>query len=323
MENLQAAEQNPHRLVNKEGISYANQIVVATNCLYRNYRALYEGEQRSMEDTDGVRGDLALELFKKATGVGVRVVVCDGGSSADFQSALEGFKDHGLMVVGSDVLPGRGPQRRSVFEAAAKLTGGRVIVYTQAEKSPLLNNFPEICKPILEDGADIVIPSRNSELFEQTYPRYMKDSEIKVKNTYNRLMKRYGLLEETENFDWFFGPVAFKNDPEIVSLFLKRYELKASIRSRRGAQPNPELHSNAHYFPIIEALFKRKRVISVETSFEYPRLQRINEESPEKIVDFMERRQKDADAYRLEAIHFLAFLRGDPGSKIKEVTSLP
>lgn len=56
MENLRAAE-------DKENIPHADQIVVVTNCLYRDYRVLSNGEQRDLADTDGIRGDLALELF--------------------------------------------------------------------------------------------------------------------------------------------------------------------------------------------------------------------------------------------------------------------
>ena len=133
-------------------------------------------------------------------------------------------------------------------------------------------------------------------------------------------MHKAGILPKDQNFDWFFGPLVFKNDPEIVSYFLKEYSLKSPIRSRVGAQPNPEQHSDGHYFPIIEALFNGKRVVSVEIPFVYPKTQRDNEMSPERLAQFQQRRKLDASAYRLEALHFLEYLRGNPNSKIQQIS---
>lgn len=304
--------------VDTERIPYGDRIVVATNYLYKDYRVLPNGEQRNPADTDGIRGDLALELLNKAISLGVRIVVSDGGSSPKFISALEEFKNKGLTVVCSDV-PERGPQRRKAFETATLLPDGRVIVYTQPEKVSLIDRLVEISKPILEGNADIVIPKRNPELFEQSYPDYMRKSELKVNATYNWLMRKAGLMTKDESFDWFFGPIVFKNDPEIVAFFLKGYEIENAIRSRAKAKPDPEMHSDGHYFPVIEALFKKMSVVSVEVPFVYPATQKANEMSPERLTAFREKRLLDADAYRLEAIHFLEFLKGNPRSQIREI----
>lgn len=301
-----------------ETIPPGSVIVLTTNFLYRNYKPTKEAEQRDTADTDGIRGDLALESLNKALSLGVRIVASDGGSSPDFLSALEILMNRGLTLVRSGA-PQRGPQRRKAFETATLLPGGRVIVYTQPEKVSLMGRLVEISRPILEGNADIVIPKRNPELFEQSYPGYMTESELKVNKTYDWLMRRANLITKNESFDWFFGPVVFRNDPEIVALFLKRYELKDVIRSRAGAELDPEMHSDGHYFPIIKALFLEKRVASVEIPFVYPPMQRANEMSPEKIEDFKRRRKLDAAAYRLEAIHFLKFLKGNPRSKIREI----
>lgn len=303
-----------HLMELSRGLVGPDQIIIATSSLYRKYATLRSGEQRHLSDTDGIRGDLALELFQKAAS---RAVVCDGGSSSDFLSALEKFQNQGLTVVRSTV-PGRGPQKRCAFEAAALESNCSVIVYTQPEKASLVNYLTEVSSPILEDKADIVIPKRNLDLFIQSYPEYMRQSELKVNATYDWLMKRENLMRENESFDWFFGPVAFRNTPKVLSLFLKQYEVDKSITSRTGAQINPEMHSDGHYFPIIEALFNGLRVVSVEIPFVYPPMQKANETSPELIEDFKKRRALDAVAYRLEAVHFLSFLRGDSRSKIKE-----
>lgn len=307
-----------NKSVYPEKISYGNQIVVATNCLYKDYRNLSD-EQREPGDTDGIRGDLALELIAKTLSSGVRIVVSDGGSSPEFHAALDKLTSEGLIVIDSDEI-GRGPQRRKAFETATLLPSSRVIVYTQSEKVSLVNHLVEISQPILEGNADIVIPKRNPELFEQSYPDYMRESELRVNKTYNWLMHKAKLLGKDQSLDWFFGPVVFRNDPEIVALFLKRYELNG-VRSRAGAILDPEMHSDGHYFPIIEALFLQKRVASVEVPFVYPPMQRANEMSPQKIEDFKRRRLLDGAAYRLEALHFLAYLRGNKKSLIREIKS--
>lgn len=301
----------------REKIPFADKIVVATNFLYRNYHRLAEGEQREIGDTDGIRGDLAIQSLSKAINQGIQVVAADGGSSKEFLSALERFNKGLLILVDTKETPGRGPQRRAAFEVASHLSGKKAIVYFQPEKDSLMDFLAEITQPIIDGSADVVVPARTPDLFEKLYPPYMRESELAVNKTYNYLMHRAGLLPENENLDWFFGPVVFKNDPEIVALFLKKYKVEGSVRSRIEVTPNPEMHSDGHFFPIIEALFNKRPVVSVEIPFVYPQAQRANEMSPEKIALFQKRRKEDGAAYRLEAIHLLALLKGDPRSKIR------
>lgn len=175
-------------LQGKERISNADNIVIATNFLYKDYRVLGEGQQRPDTDTDGIRGDLALEMIRNALGCGIRIVACDGGSSLEFISALENFKSEGLTVVKSEVA-GRAPQRRRAYETAALLPGSKIIIYTQAEKISLIDHLTEISKPILEGQADVIVLKRNAQLFEETYPDYMIESEFRVNRTYDWLMQ--------------------------------------------------------------------------------------------------------------------------------------
>lgn len=51
-----------------------------------------------------------------------------------------------------------------------------------------MNHLVEISRSILEGNADIVIPKRNPALFEQSYPEYMRLSELKVNKTYDYIM---------------------------------------------------------------------------------------------------------------------------------------
>lgn len=79
------------------------------------------------------------------------------------------------------------------------------------------------------------------------------------------------------------------------------------------------MHSGSHFFPLIEALFQKKRVVSVEIPGAYPPAQKANEEAPDSAKAFLKRRLLDADAYLTEAIHLLAGLNNNPESKIKQV----
>lgn len=310
----------------KEHVLRASDLIIATNFLYKDYQPLAKGQQRHPADTDGIRGDLAIALLHNAAPQGVRVVAADGGSSPAFLSTIEHLQEQGLTLVRSEVA-GRAPQRRSAFAAAIELADGKAIVYTQPEKLSLLDHLYEVSKPILDGTADIVIPTRNPKLFEETYPDYMRESEIRVNATYNRFLHRENLMPEDENFDWFFGPVVFKSDPEINELFLARYRVKdapaneKAIKSRNPhATADPEKNSGSHYFPVIHALFLGKPVVSVEIPFVYPQTQRENELSSDMRGAFYMRRLADADAYRLEMLHFLAFLRGNPRSQIEKTS---
>lgn len=284
-------------------------VVVTTNFLYRDYQKLAEGEQRQVTDTDGVRGDLALLLLSKAADLGVRVVACDGGSSGDFNSALEHFIGRGLTVVYSD--PFRGPQRRAAFEEASSLPNTQAIVYTQAEKAPLMNFLIPITKPVVEGEVDIVIPERNPDLFKTSYPFYLWQSEVAVNQLYNRMTMA--------NFDWFFGPVVFRNEPEVSSLFLKKYQIDDGIKSLSGVSLDPEKHSNSYYFPILEAIYRKMRVIGVEIPFQYPEAQYASEMDLGNIEAFQKRRREDADVYVDEAYLFWDFLNDNPRSRMREV----
>ncbi len=302
-------ETNKIIIGSKELIPHHREIIIATNFLYREYIDLPHETERDIENTDGIRGDLALQMIQSAINRGVRVVAADGGSSSAFLTALKSFEGHGLTLIHSQK-PGLAPQRRDAFHEISTLTDAEVIIYMQPEKVMLIDFIEKLIQPILNDETDIVIPARNKALFKKSYPDYMVESEEKVNDTYNRLLQRKGLL--TGNLDWFFGPIIFHNNPDIISLFLEEYQINnkgiPSRNNRARLQPNSETYSGNHYFPIIKALWERKRVMSVEVPFKYPENQKENESAPQMRAVFEERRRKDAAAYRLELLHFLALL---------------
>lgn len=296
-----------------ETIFYPGTVAIATHTLYPRW---YPGRLRAIGSTDKVRGDLALETFRAAIQNGYHLVVADGGSSQE-------FKDEVLKIGGNLQLiyaeGGRGPQRRQAFKTSTAIDGVRVVVYTQPEKVGLIKDFvPQLAVPIIANQADIVIPERDPELFQRSYPGYMYESEILVNKRYNQILSGRGILQEGQQFDWFFGPIVFKNDPAILKLFLKRYKfVKPQGKLNIDKYANPENRSNAHYFPVIEALHKGLRVKSVEVPFVYPPEQRDNETFPARKEDFVKRRKTDRFGYWAELIQFVRYLEKNPRKKSK------
>lgn len=309
----------------KEKIPGGDQIVITTNCLYPNYTSLSKDQERSLDDTDGIRGDAAIALIENAAHADVRIVIAvHEDTSQDFFQAVDHIDNPNCILV-KHTENGRAPARRAAFEATSALPNAQIIVYTQAEKFSVVNHLKELLAPFQQQTANIVIAKRNPELGKETYPAYMWESEMHVNRTYDQLMQRAGWMTDSESFDWFFGVFAYRNTPELRTLFLKTYILAGEIYSRTGSRANPEVYSGNHYFPLIEALYKKLRIMSVEIPFRYPNLQKRNETSPEKLDVFIERRRTQAAVYRLEALHFRAFLCNKTDykpkypSKIKEI----
>lgn len=298
-----------------EGIPHGN-VVLATNTLYRGYKPT--SEQRLIEDTDGIRGDLALAAIRNTLALGnSRIVLADGGSSTEFICLLKPFATQGLTVV-TGMASGRAPQRRATFKEALSLPDVKVIIYSQAEKdlSPFID---KIAAPILENKADIVIPSRPPEVLG-SWPKYQIDSELEVNASIDRILRRYGLIGKNQNFDWFFGPIVYSTREEVSKLFLDQYSLTRDIKSKNGV-PDPEKHSGSHYLPVIRALALGMRVASVEIPYFYPELQMLNETTPERIAEFQKRRITDGRVYRLEILHAAELHSGGKNSAMTLATT--
>lgn len=214
--------------------------------------------------------------------------------------------------------PGRAPQRRAAFKEALLLPNVEVIIYSQAEKnlSPFID---EIAAPLLENKADIVIPSRPPEVLG-SWPKYQVDSELEVNASIDRILRRYGLISKKQSFDWFLGPIVFSTREEVSKLFLDQYSLTRDIKSKNGV-PDPEKHSGSHYLPVVRALSLGMRVVSVEIPYSYPELQRLNETALETIQAFEERRITDGRVYRLEILHAAKLHSGGKNSAMTLVTT--
>lgn len=270
------------------------------------YHKWYRGKLRSIKHTDKVRGDLALEFFRKAAKIGYRVVVADGKSSKTFRKELTQID--GLIIIKRRSLK-RSIARRQVIKKISKLPGVKVITITEPEKISLLDFIPQMTKPIAEEKTEIVIPKREDRLFKKTYPPYMYESEIEGNKLYNEILRTHGFLKNREDFDMFFGPRIFVNSSKIVRLFTKPYHLKIAKNSYLNSYFDFEDYSTTQYFPLILALKKGVKILSAEIPFSYPKLQKDNEERGER-KHFEEKRKYQRLSILIDLLYFLNSLRG-------------
>ena len=278
------------------------------------YPKWYQGKLRSIKHTDKIRGDLALQSIQKASELGYQVVVADGESSKSFRKALS-LTSCSKLIMRRPVKSSAA--KRKAIKITAKLPNVKVIVLTEPEKVSLIKYYiPDIVKPVLTDNIDIVVPRRNLDLFESTYPDYQYESEIEANNLYNENLKSNNLMNEKEEFDWFFGPKAFRNDPKIISLFMKKYSIAYDNFSLPKDYFDPENYSNVLFFPILQALKKKLKVKSVEIPFSYPLLQKENETSGNKEL-FIEKRKSQRLGLLVELMHFISYLEKNPKSGVR------
>ncbi|MBI4226210.1 hypothetical protein HY612_03815 [Candidatus Roizmanbacteria bacterium] len=269
------------------------------------YPKWYRGKLRSIKHTDKVRGDLALEFFRRSKKLGCQVVVADGKSVKTFRNELSQID--GIRIIKRKSLK-RSIARRQAIKIAANLPNVKVIVSSEAEKTSLIDSIDKIAKPVLENRADIVIPKRNSTLFKETYPSYMYESEIEGNKLYSEILRTDNLLKGSEDFDMFFGPRVFANKKPVVRLFTRKYHLKISKKVYLNSHFDSEDYSATQYFSIIIALKKKLKVKSVEIDFYYPTSQKENEEKGERSL-FEEKRKYQRMIILTDLLYFLNFLK--------------
>ena len=262
----------------------------------------YQGNLQSIKHTDKIRGDLCLEFISKAVKNEYHVVVIDGKSSKTFQKELHKFSG---IHIRKRLSAKRSPNRRMAFKIASEIPGVKVIISTEAEKTSLLDSVKELVLPILQNKADIVVPKREDMLFKRTYPLYMYESEVEGNKLYNQSLRLSKLLpDKEEDFDMFFGPRVFTNNPKTLALFMKRADFKIHHLHLPKNYFDPEEYSNASYFPIVQALKKKFRVMSITIPFEYPKLQKENEEIGD-LQTFIDKRKAQRLSILLDLMYFL------------------
>lgn len=266
----------------------------------------YGGPLKSIKHTDKIRGDLILYSVRFAVGVGHRVVLVDGGSAKTFVAELK--KIPGVKLFQSKV-PKRSPNRRKAIFEASKIEGIKAIVMTEIEKVSLITDCMSVMvSPILHGDADVVIPKREEALFKKSYPDYMFESEVEGNLMYNEALRANGLLSShQDDLDVFFGARVFRNDKKMLKFLLSHYEAHPFNSLIEHKLFNLEEYSNAQFFPVVKALAKGLRVVSVTVPFVYPEKQKENEQVGEKEFFQLKRRYQKLTII-IELMHFLGYL---------------
>lgn len=277
----------------------------------------YSGPLKSIKHTDKIRGDLILYSVKFAAGVGYKVVLVDGGSSKTLYAELKRIPGVKLFKA---KIPKRSPNRRKAIFEASKIPGVKAIVMTEIEKVSLVTDcMREIVAPVLNDQADLVIPRREVTLFKKTYPSYMFESEVEANLLYSEALRANGLLSpHAEDLDVFFGARVFKNDPKMLKYLFSHYDANPFDTLLEHKLFNLEEYSNAQFFPVVKALFKGLRVVSVTVPFKYPEKQKENEEVGDR-EHFMLKRRYQRLTIIVELMHFLGYLGNKETRKISKI----
>lgn len=279
------------------------------------YPTWYKGELQSIQDTDKVRGDLALEFAKIGSEMGLHLVITDGASSLDFQEALSSIQH--ITVLRRDKLK-RSPARRAAIIEASRLSGIKVIIITEPEKTSLLMDcLSFIINPLVKEEADFIISRRDTELTKATYPLFQVASEIEANRAYNALLREKGLLTTSQDLDFYFGSSAFVNNPTIISLYMHKFALKLEDSPIPEEFTDPEEYSDTLLFPIVFGLKEKIKIKSIDVPFRYPPLQRSNEEANKEV--FVEKRKMQRIGGLLQLQHLLYFWDNDPRSKLVSI----
>lgn len=234
-----------------------NSIAIVTSTLYKNW---HPRSVTTENQIDKVRGNLALEMFSRSLGLGLQIMVVDSGSSIDFVNEI---KKLGVPNLTTNFSGTFSESRRTGYKIAAALADVKVIVWTEPEKSNLINNsLIEACKTIENGTADVVVPRRSKKTME-SLPPFQKESE-ELGNKQIREMTN-------KDLDIFFGPKIFSARPDVVELFLEKFEYKDDSKNNKDSDLEKWLNSIS--FPIISALIKNYKVIDYEIDYVHPKSQ--------------------------------------------------
>lgn len=330
-------ESNPKNieLTNKEFEFDPKSIAVVTATRYPEYKGFIDTNAISsltpaqIADTDTIRGNLALQTVREASKRGYNMLVSEGGSNQAFLDDLHN-------IAGVTVLKRPKPQRavgkRQVYETAAGIPDIQATVWLEAEKTPLVPFVPNIVQPILQDEADIIIIGREEKIWKDTWPPYMYQMEKEANQKWNGILHTFSLLPQNENLHMFCGPRAFRNSPEMVDIWTEKYSFDPGPSESENPTGwkfvrrfvKPEEYSDGQFFPVVKALYQRlidpthgPRVINVDLPFEYPEIQRLNEMTPEKEAQFLEKRKDQFYGFMVETVHYIRYLMGPNAEKSK------
>jgi len=299
-------EEGYSQIENKERMP--GSVTVVTTTFYHKYGDKSEGTRGKV---DTLRGDLALAMLQEAIDNNCQALVVDGGSPDLF---IDKLKESGVITE-IETEHGMSGSRRQAMRRGNKLERTKVIAWVEPEKVSFAKDcLTTAADPILDGRADIVIPKRDEEAWA-TYPPYQVDFEKRANKLWNQILREQGILpEEAEDLDVWFGPRLFKNDKRILELFTAKYEfIKRNIKLDKIV--DPELWPNATFLPIIAAIIKGYRVVSVEVPYRHPTEQTAIEKDSQEF-----RRKRDVQLKNIitSTIHYIRLLQQNHKSRLHQ-----
>ncbi len=193
----------------------------------------------SSSESDKLRAGIAKRTFETAIRLGYQIIAVDGGSS---QELIGEFEKIGVKV-SKQIKRGIGNSRRQAFQEAYN-SKKEIIIWTEPEKRSIIKEISKIIKPIIENKADIVIPKRKSL---SSYPLEQQYAE----SLGNLFWKQ---LTGTD-LDMWIGVRAFRR--ESCSYFL-------NYNGEYGDKWEILL------IPVINAIYDKKKVTSIEINYQHP-----------------------------------------------------
>ena len=197
------------------------------------------------DEISRVRSEIAKRTFRNAIDKGCPVIAVDGGSSDEL---LKEFESYGVVVLGEEQ-KGMGPARRQAIRVAVENHNAQVTMWAEPEKD-LSEFLEEIFGPLENGEAELVNLARKNI---SSYPEFQQKTECLGNQVWRNIT---GV-----NLDMFFGVRAWKR--ELTEYFLGY---------------NGETEDSIH-IPLIDIIFNRHRIKSLDVDFSYPKEQREVEEN--------------------------------------------
>lgn len=99
---------------------------------------------------------------------------------------------------------------------------------------------------------------------------------------------------------------AFRNDQELISLFLNRYQFDSRPWPSKPEKADPEKYSNFDFYPVLAALHSGRKVVGVDIPFSYPVKQKTMEEA--LAGNFIAKRREQRETILAEVMQFARYL---------------
>lgn len=255
----------------------------------------YPSKDGALSQESRLRSDLALDMFRKASDLGIKVVCSDGGrpkgilvrSDSEFLDHASSLDVHITFI--PEFFPGLNELGKNFRHAMiqAKRLGARIIAHTEPEKHNMV--YHEGTSPLLlaatrllDGSADIVVPRRQDNL--SSYPLYQQMSELTQNLSYYLGLQAYASTKgiQVPYLDVLGGARLI---PERSLDYFLDYPGYIHTKDSDGNLQSSVFDSwHAVYVPIIAAILDKKSVKGVSVGYGHPKRQSLSELSQPQIL---------------------------------------